>query len=211
MGLSEKLYLPEIIKGLGITAKHVLKNLFNPSSMQTVQFPEQRKQLAPAVRFEHRLMQREDGTIRCTACYCCATACPADCITIVAADHPDATIEKYAVKYTIDALKCIYCGFCVEACPCDAIRMDTQKYYRVDYTRQSFVHDVDYLLNNHPNDIDPVSIYLESEHGIAPEKSDSIRNIPHWEGGTLPVPRAKKIPSPRAPKNTLGKSGHNHH
>ena len=195
MNLEEKLYLPEIVKGLGITAKHLLRNLRHPSNIRTVQYPEFQKELAPAVRFEHRLMQRPDGTIRCTACMCCATACPADCITIVPADHPDPTIEKYAASYTIDALKCIYCGFCVEACPCDAIRMDSRKLYRVDYSREAFVHDTDYLLNNHPEGADPVSIYLETQHGTAPAATEALKGVPHWPGGDLPIPRAKRPPT----------------
>ncbi len=192
MRIAEKIYLVEIVKGLGITGKHLFKNLRNPSRMQTVQYPEFRKTLPPAMKLEHRLMQRQDGTIRCTACMCCATACPADCITIVAADHPDPAIEKFAASYTIDALKCIYCGSCVEACPCDAIRMDTQKLYRVDYTREAFVHDTDYLLNNHPDGMDPVSSYLETVHGTAPAESASLKDIPHWPGGHIAVPRARR-------------------
>ncbi len=195
MGLKEKVYLPEIARGLGITAKHLLRNLRHPSRMRTVEYPDVQKKLPPAMKLEHRLMQRPDGTIRCTACMCCATACPADCITIVAADHPDPAIEKYAASYTIDALKCIYCGFCVEACPCDAIRMDTQKLYRVDYSREAFVHDTDYLLNNHPEGMDPVSRYLEVVHGSAPAETGSTAGIPHWQGGDRPIPRAKQAPS----------------
>lgn len=191
MGLSTRLYVPEIIKGLGITARHLFANLRKPERMQTSCYPEQRKKLPPAMKLTHRLMQRPDGTIRCTACMCCATACPADCITIVAGDHPDAHIEKYAVSYTIDALKCIYCGFCVEACPCDAIRMDTQQLYRVDYTREAFIHDTNFLLNNHPNGINPVSIYLETEHGNPPAHTHGAEGVPHWDGGGTPIPRAR--------------------
>jgi len=197
MGFSEKIYLPEVVKGLGITIGHLVRNLRNPSGMQTCAYPEEVKVLPPAMKLEHRLMQRPDGTVRCTACYCCATACPADCITIVAGEHPDPTIEKFAVQYTIDALKCIYCGFCVEACPCDAIRMDTQKLYRVDYSREAFIYDVDYLLNNHPNGIDPVSIYLETDHGHAPTQSHLTQGVPEWKGTGQAVPRAKTPPPDR--------------
>jgi len=211
MSLAEKIYLPEIIKGLGITGRHLLKNLRPSSRMQTVSYPEERKKLPQAMKLDHRLMQRPDGTVRCTACYCCATACPADCITIVAADHPDPTIEKYAVQYTIDALKCIYCGFCVEACPCDAIRMDTQKLYQVDYSREAFIHDIHYLLNNHPDGLDPVSIYLETDHGLAPEEAGAVTDVPHWKGGSQPVPRATIRPPARASKENAQTVRHSDH
>ncbi|MBA2539278.1 MAG: 4Fe-4S dicluster domain-containing protein, partial [Deltaproteobacteria bacterium] len=73
----------------------------------------------------HRLMQRDDGTVRCVACMCCPTVCPAHCITIVPAETDDKGIEKRPAIFEIDELRCVVCGLCVEACPCDAIRMDT--------------------------------------------------------------------------------------
>jgi NADH-quinone oxidoreductase subunit I len=152
----EKLYLIEIIKGMFITGRHLISNIIRPSRMMTINYPEETKPIDEGYRSEHRLMQRKDGSIRCTACMLCATACPADCIHIEAAEGPHAKAEKYAKVYTIDHLRCVYCGLCVDACPCDAVRMDTQTPVDAFTKRDDFVRDINYLKDNH-GDKDPVS------------------------------------------------------
>lgn len=145
----QKIYIVEIFKGMLITGRHLLKNLFAPSKMMTYNWPEEKKPIDAGYRSEHRLMLRDDNSIRCTACMLCATACPADCIHIEAEEGNDPKAEKYAKMYTIDQLRCIYCGYCVEACPCDAIRMDTEKPVPSHYAREDFIKDIDYLKSNH--------------------------------------------------------------
>ena len=126
--LYERSYLPEVVRGVWVTLGHFFHNLLGSRTtrpLQTVRYPEERRVYPPRFRGQHRLLAREDGSPRCVACYLCATACPAYCIHIVAAESPDPKIEKYPAAFEIDMLRCIYCGFCVEACPEDAIRMDT--------------------------------------------------------------------------------------
>ena len=148
MTLAERLYVGEILRGLGITIRHVIRNILHTSEMPTVQFPEEHRDYSPRFRGRHRLMKREDGSPRCVACQMCSTYCPADCIKIVAAEHPDPTIEKYPASFDIDLLRCVYCGLCEEACPCDAIRLDTGIYEIAADSREKFVVGKEFLLNN---------------------------------------------------------------
>lgn len=133
--LTIKTYLPEIWKGMKVTGRHFFVNLFTGRDIVTAQYPEEKRPYPPRYRGMHRLMRREDGSVRCVACFLCATACPADCIRIVAGEHEDPNIEKYPVVFEIDHLKCVFCGLCVDACPCDAIRMDSGLHREPAYTR----------------------------------------------------------------------------
>lgn len=123
--LTIRTYLPEVLKGIGVTTRHFLINVLTQRQIVTRQYPEDRFQYAPRYRGHHRLMWRPDGSPRCVACFLCSTACPSDCIHIVAGEHENSSIEKYPKVFEIDLLKCVYCGFCEEACPCDAIRLDS--------------------------------------------------------------------------------------
>ncbi len=130
-----------ILKGLGVTLKNFGRKPF------TVQYPEERKHYPDVYRGSHRLTLKEDGSVRCTSCFLCATACPANCIHIEAGEHPDPEVEKFPLRYEIDTLRCIYCGMCVEACPCDAIRMDTAVHPRIwGYARADFVETKEVLM-----------------------------------------------------------------
>ncbi|TRZ99951.1 MAG: NADH-quinone oxidoreductase subunit I [Deltaproteobacteria bacterium] len=146
MSFPESLYLLEIVKGLGVTMGHLLSNIVRQEGIKTIEYPEVRRPMPPRFRGKHRLMKRENGAPRCVACYCCSTACPAKCITIVAGESPDPAVEKYPVRFDIDMLRCVFCGMCVEACPCDAIRMDTGWFTPPDDTREKLIFTIDTLL-----------------------------------------------------------------
>lgn len=155
----ERLYIPEIVRGLVVTMSHFWRNLTlhilhafgfakGMRAAYTVQYPEERKRYPDVYRGSHRLTLKEDGSVRCTSCFLCATACPANCIHIEAGEHPDPDVEKFPLRYEIDTLRCIYCGMCVEACPCDAIRMDTYVHPRIwGYDRQDFIESKEVLMN----------------------------------------------------------------
>ncbi len=88
---AEKIYLPAILNGMKITLKHFFKKKV------TISYPEQKKDVAPVWRGQHILKRDENGAERCTACGLCALACPAEAITMVAAERQKGE-EKYTGK-----------------------------------------------------------------------------------------------------------------
>lgn len=148
----ESTYLPTLISGVWLTAKHFFYNMtFHilhlvglckeiPGAV-TYQYPEKHRPLSSRSRTRHRLTKHEDGSVRCVACMMCETVCPARCIEITAAEHPDCNIEKCPAEFILDLGKCVYCGFCVEVCPEDAIRMDTGKLNIAEYSRGGMIYN----------------------------------------------------------------------
>lgn len=140
----EKLYLPGIIKGMAITFRHIFMK------KATVKYPEQLRPVAPVYRGLHVLKRDEQGRENCTACGLCAVACPAEAITMEAAERQKGEEhlyreEKYAAVYEINMLRCIFCGLCEEACPKDAIYL-TDRILPSNYTRGRFVFGKDLLV-----------------------------------------------------------------
>lgn len=189
----ERVYVPELLRGLAVTTRHFLRNLFGKrdtnwdvvdrkglSHVSTVFYPEEKYEYPPGYRGLHRLVPREDGKPRCVACYMCATICPAQCIYIEAAEYdPDdeaaesRVIEKYPKQFVIDELRCIVCGLCVDACPKDAIRMDTKMHTPSEYNRSGFVYDIPKLLKGPPvtHPSDPWYVHGSSEPPPQPKEA----------------------------------------
>lgn len=148
MTLVERLYIWNILKGMAITFRHIFKK------KPTINYPEQTRTFSSVFRGLHVLNRDEEGRERCTACGLCAVACPAEAITMEAAEALPSEQhlykeEKYAAKYEINMLRCIFCGLCEEACPKDAIYL-SQTFAPSNYSRQGFIYKKNDLLIPHP-------------------------------------------------------------
>lgn len=144
MTLIERIYLPAILNGMLITIKHFFRK------KTTIKYPEVKREFAPVYRGMHVLKRDENGAERCTACGLCAVACPAEAITMTAAERKPGEEklfreEKYASVYEINMLRCIFCGDCEDACPKEAIFL-TDRIVPSDSLRERFVYGKDLLV-----------------------------------------------------------------
>ena len=140
----ESIYLISIAKGLMITLKHFF------SKKATISYPEKQRPFSTVFRGLHVLNRDEEDRENCTACGLCALACPAEAITMEAAERLPGEEnlyreEKYAAKYEINMLRCIFCGFCEEACPKDAVYL-SQTVPPASFKRQNFIYSKEDLL-----------------------------------------------------------------
>ncbi|MBK6611489.1 MAG: NADH-quinone oxidoreductase subunit NuoI [Sphingobacteriales bacterium] len=145
----ERLYLPAIFGGMWITLKHFFRK------KNTVRYPEVQREFSQVYRGQHVLKRDENGAERCTACGLCAVACPAEAITMTAAERKPGEEnlyreEKYAAIYEINMLRCIFCGLCEEACPKEAIFL-TDRIVHTEYGRAEFIYGKDKLVEHEDN------------------------------------------------------------
>jgi NADH-quinone oxidoreductase subunit I len=144
MSLSERLYLPAILGGVIITIRHFFRR------KATIRYPEKVREFSSVWRGQHVLKRDDHGAERCTACGLCAVACPAEAITMTAAERKSDEAhlyreEKYASVYEINMLRCIFCGLCEEACPKEAIFL-TDRLVDTDFGRGEFIYGKDKLV-----------------------------------------------------------------
>jgi NADH-quinone oxidoreductase subunit I len=126
MSLWEKIYFPEIIRGLVTTFKHIFKPKF------TRQYPEERWDAPDSFRGRPVLVLDDNGVERCVACGLCSRVCPPLAIEVQASET-ELMKERYPVRFEINMLRCIFCGFCEEVCPEEAIVMS--KDYELVFTQ----------------------------------------------------------------------------
>lgn len=144
MTFAERIYLPAIIDGALITLRHLFKR------KSTIKYPETKREFSDVWRGQHVLKRDDQGRERCTACGLCAVSCPAEAITMTAAERKKGEEhlyreERYAAKYEINMLRCIFCGLCEEACPKEAIFL-TDRLVPTEFQRQDFIYGKDKLV-----------------------------------------------------------------
>ena len=118
LNVLEKIYIPEVLKGLGLTFSQIFKKKF------TIQYPEE-KFVQPKSFRGRPVLVEEHGVERCVACGLCSRVCPALAIDVQASETENEK-ERYPVKFEINMVRCIFCGFCEEVCPEEAIVMSNE-------------------------------------------------------------------------------------
>jgi NADH-quinone oxidoreductase subunit I len=191
MGFWEMTFLPAIVEGLKTTIRHVTN--YQPV---TQQYPEEKPNLPLHYRGVHRLNRDEQGRVKCVACMLCATACPANCISIEAAaappEWPDR--DKYPAKFELDELRCIYCGMCEEACPVYAIEL-THIYDLTGDSRAEMMYDKNKLLQVFDDTKDDARDPLRTRRGRLGPAAD-FDHLPTM------APATPVTPGDRAAKST---------
>lgn len=134
----QKIYIPEIAKGLALTFKNMVRPKF------TMEYPEEKFIPPASYRGRPVLVLEETGEERCVACGLCSRVCPALAIEVQAAET-EREKERYPEKFEINMLRCIFCGLCEEVCPEEAIVMS--KDYELAFTnREDAIYGKDKLL-----------------------------------------------------------------
>ena len=107
LGLIERLYFMEAIRAVFFTFGKLLRNflvyLLNCVGLAkmrvpwvTVEYPNSTRQYYQRYRGAHRLLSKDNGDIRCTACFLCSTICPAKCIYI----EPQGRDATHCISHT---------------------------------------------------------------------------------------------------------------
>lgn len=117
--------IKELIKGLGITGKHLGRHA------TTIQYPEKKWTMPERSRgIVVLLSDKETGELNCTGCLLCMRACPTAAIYIEA--PRDENKRRQLKVFKVDNALCCFCGLCEEACNFSAIKMATKYEFSTD-------------------------------------------------------------------------------
>ena len=150
----ERSYLPAILGGLKVTAKHFLRSAKGNNTAKELSggyYPETPWTVGQGYRGAPYLVRDQEGHTKCVSCQLCEFICPPKAIKITPpgpnggpADRTNA--EKMPQEFEINMLRCIFCGMCQEVCPEEAIFL--QKDYSLTGTsREEMVYNKEKLLS----------------------------------------------------------------
>jgi len=152
---AERSYLPALLGGLKVTAKHFANTVFRGQNAAKATgegyYPEVPWRVEPGYRGAPYLVRDQDGATKCVSCQLCEFICPPKAIRIVPPgpngpppERPG--VEKIPKEFEIDMLRCIFCGLCEEVCPEEAIFL-RQDYSLTGLARGEMIFDKDKLLS----------------------------------------------------------------
>lgn len=180
----------ELIKGMGITGKHLGKHAV------TLQYPEEKWEMPERSRGVVVLLSdKEDGSLNCTACELCMRACPTAAIRI---DAPrDENKKKQLKKFEIDFALCCYCGLCEESCNFSALKL-TGKYEFSTTDIDDMIWDVN-KLQEVGRDVDYVDTRKKKKPKPKPKPVEKKEDSPQKNEAK---PEEKAAVNPGADKKT---------
>ncbi len=159
-----------------------LRNMFRKPV--TVQYPEQRQQVAERYRARLILTRDPDGEERCVACHLCSAACPVDCISMQATVAEDG--RRYAAWFRINFSRCIFCGLCTEACPTLAIQV-TGDFELAGRDPLKLVYEKEDLLVDHCGQEPDYNFYRQAGIAVAaPRGGNPTESAPEDPKSLLP-------------------------
>ncbi len=151
----ERLYLPALLGGFKVTARHFINTVFRRHTvgkdLSGGYYPETPWAVAEGYRGAPYLVKDQDGDTKCVSCQLCEFICPPKAIRIVppGPDGPPAdraNAEKMPQEFEINMLRCIFCGFCQEVCPEEAIFLQ-KDYSLTGLSRKEMIYDKEKLLS----------------------------------------------------------------
>jgi NADH-quinone oxidoreductase subunit I len=145
----ERSYLPAILGGLQVTAKHFANTVFKGQAV-TMEYPEEKWVVPEGYRGAPYLVRDQDGHTKCVSCQLCEFVCPPKAIRITppgpnGAPAERANAEKMPAEFEINMLRCIFCGLCQEVCPEEAIFLQ-KDYSLTGSTRDEMIYNKEKLL-----------------------------------------------------------------
>jgi NADH-quinone oxidoreductase subunit I len=153
LSLYERSYLPAILGGLQVTAKHLARTVRGQNAAVQVSegyYPEVPWRVEEGYRGAPYLVRDQEGHTKCVSCQLCEFVCPPKAIKITPpgpdgapADRRNA--EKMPQEFEINMLRCIFCGFCQEVCPEEAIFLQ-KDYSLTGLARGEMIYNKEKLL-----------------------------------------------------------------